>query len=329
MLAARGRVIVGDRVTALYPSVLRYLFGPARVRAFLYRRRVPHLVRRLAPDAVILNTAEPAPYSELLRDLAHPVKLGLVHNPRRERLGDSDRDPTTLLFCLHEYNFHRLRGELLVDGYLSPFFRYSERLSRPSSDAAIELAVQGIISFSRRDYLSLIDVARRLMARSPRPRVVFNILGDSSIRDGPRLRHLVMQHGLEPYFKLHRWLSDHEFFQQLQRAQYLLPLIAPHTGPYASGAKVSAAFGHSGAYGIPLLVQMQVAEGWGVPRDACVTYRDSTDLTDILAGRLVDHDVPAERYQSWIDAAIQRNRAHLRQLNAAHPALAPFRPREV
>ena len=48
-----------------------------------------------------------------------------------------------------------------------------------------EIAVQGVVSFNRRNYRMLVDVCREF-ANTPRPpSILFNILGDSTIRDGP------------------------------------------------------------------------------------------------------------------------------------------------
>ena len=215
-------------------------------------------------------------------------------------------------------------GRFTVDGYLSPFFKYRDLPTEDLGNDPIEIVVQGVISFNRRDYPMLIDLCRQLSDRPPQPRVVFNILGDADIRHGPRLRQMITDHRLDVLIKVHSWLTDAEFFRELQRAHYVMPLVAPDAGPYASGAKVSASYGHSGAYGKPLILHRATAELWGIPDNACVTYTDQVDLSQAL----LHLDGWAERtrqYRAVIDDKIRENQAFLRSLADSHEDFAHAR----
>ena len=324
-LVERARDVVGAQVHALTSSRLRGALPTTRLRSLYYRWRIQRLVDRLAPVAIVFNTAEPAPYFHTFRQVRHPLKIGIVHNPRRGTLDYRMRESGELVFCLHDYNYRLLEKDKPVDGYLSPFFKYRNLPPASGSDGRLEIAVQGVISFSRRDYPLLIRLGEELTRRSGSCGVVFNILGDADIRDGPRLRRMISARGLERFFTVHRWLPDDEFFRQFQRADYVMPLVSPRHGAYADGAKVTAAFGHSGAYGMPLILQREVAALWGVPANACVAYSGLEDLADQLIRGLADQAERAQRYQLLISRKIQENQRALKELSRDHTAFAHTR----
>ena len=313
------------QVHALNSSRLRYALPTKRLRSIYYRWRIQQLVDRLAPVAIVFNTAEPAPYLDTFRQIRHPLKIGVVHNPRRESLDYRMRKTGELVFCLHDYNYRLLKKDKPVDGYLSPFFKYRDLPAESASDGRLEIAIQGVISFSRRDYPLLIGLGEELTRRSGACGVVFNILGDADSRDGPRLRRMISARGLERFFTVHRWLPDDEFFRQFQRADYVMPLVSPRHGAYADGAKVTAAYGHSGAYGTPLILQKEVAALWGVPESACVTYAGLEDLADQLIGGLGDRAGQVQQYRSLISGKVKENRRVLKELSRDHPAFAQTR----
>ena len=186
-LLDRAQAIVGDRAEKANPRWLKYSLPSKTLRARYYRRRIQRLVDRLQPAAVVFNTVEPVAYFSVFRHVRHPVKIGIVHNPKREGIDYSPRRSGELIFCLHDYNYHLLRKDTPVDGYLSPFFRYREADSARRPDGRLEIAVQGVISFNRRDYPFLVALCERLAQRAPRKEFVFNILGDVRLRDGPQL----------------------------------------------------------------------------------------------------------------------------------------------
>ena len=104
-----------------------------------------------------------------------------------------------------------------------------------------------------------------------------------------------------------------------------MPLVSPRHGAYADGATVTAAFGHSGAYGMPLILQREVAALWGVPENACVTYSGLEDLADQLIRGLGDQAEQAQRYQLLISRKVQENQRALKELSRDHTAFAHTR----
>ena len=325
-LVKRARGFVGDGVRELNSPMLRWVLPSKRLRSFYYRRRVQWIVDRSDATAVVFNTIEPVAYFRVFRSLRHPLKLGVVHNPHREGIDYEPRPANEIVLCLHDYNYRRLEAEKPVDGWLSPFFRGGGMPRGATPADTTEIAVQGVVSFNRRNYRMLVDVCREFANTPHPPSILFNILGDSTIRDGPALRESVVRHRLERFFRFHRWLSDTEFTEQLQRADYIMPLLHQDEGQYSANAKVTLAYGNSGAYGIPLLLHRDLATEWGLPDDTCVTYAGVDELAQTLAQSLRD-DMAAHAscYRQFVDAKIRENRDFLRRLVRHHQTFSHAR----
>ena len=105
-----------------------------------------------------------------------------------------------------------------------------------------------------------------------------------------------------------------------------MPLVSPRQRTYAWQGKVTAALGHSGAYGTPLIVHREIASLWGIPDSACVTYTGTGDLGDVLLKGLDDRSRHAQRYRAVIGAKIRQNRIFLDTLSSSHPVLRAARP---
>ena len=324
-LVERVKTGVGEWVHPLNSAALRYALPSKTLRGLYYRYRIQTLIDRFAPDAIVFNTIEPRAYLDVFRRLRHAVKIGVVHNPRKDDISYQTGRSDEVVFCLHDYNYRALLADKPVDGYLSPFFKRDDATPSGCVSQQPEVVVQGVISFNRRDYAMLIDLCDALAKRADPPDLVFNILGDTTVRDGSQLRHLVASRGLERFFRMHPWLSDREFSVNSQKAHFVMPLVDRKNGSYAGRAKATAAFGQSGAYGTPLLLEEKTALLWGLPADACVTYVDIQDLERTLLRGVSDREGRARRYRSWIDGKIRENRESLRSLARSHPALTSLR----
>ncbi len=204
---------------------------------------------------------------------------------------------------------------------MSPFFRYREVDSARRPDGRLEIAVQGVISFNRRDYPFLVALCERLAQRAPREEFVFNILGDVRLRDGPRLVRMVQERGLADRFRFHPGLSDRQFFDELSGADFIMPLLNAQRDSYAGAAKVTAAYGHSGAYGIPMILHRDTAELWDITDEACLRFDRRADLVDRLAGGVSDRAAMAVRYREVIAQKVEQNKAFLQMLAREHPTL--------
>ena len=319
-LVERARDVVGDDVVRVNPSWVRYALPWKPLRARYHQWHIQRMIDAANPDAVVFNTVEPAAFFQVFRQISHPLKIGVVHNPKREGIDYQPRDKSELIFCLHDYNYHRLETDKPVDGYFSPFFKFRAVDTVPRAHGPLEIAVQGVISFNRRDYPMLVSLCEGLSARSVSRRIVFNILGDASLRDGPTLQRLVRDRGLDEWFRFHTKLSDKGFFDELGRAHWVMPLLNARRDSYVGAAKVTAALGHAGAYGIPLILPLDTAELWGIPAEACVAFDGPDDLAQRLAEGLADRDAAARRHRQLIESKIRANCSFLEQLSRTHPA---------
>ena len=176
-LVKRARGFVGDGVRELNSPMLRWVLPSKRLRSFYYRRRVQWIVDRSDATAVVFNTIEPVAYFRVFRSLRHPLKLGVVHNPHREGIDYEPRPANEIVLCLHDYNYRRLEAEKPVDGWLSPFFRGGGMPRGATPADTTEIAVQGVVSFNRRNYRMLVDVCREFANTPHPPSILFNILG--------------------------------------------------------------------------------------------------------------------------------------------------------
>ena len=104
-----------------------------------------------------------------------------------------------------------------------------------------------------------------------------------------------------------------------------MPLTNLGSGPYATGAKSTAAYGHSGAFGKPLILQRAVAEQWGIPEDSCVTYTGPDDLEKRLLDGVADGVERAQRYRTFIEQKVFENHLFLQELARSHTAFEALR----
>ena len=100
-LVERAREVVGNQVFALNAPLLRYFLPPKTLRAAYYRWHIQRLIAQLEPVAVVFNTIEPPAYLRVFRQVRHPTKIGVIHNPRRAGLERARRGAGELIFCLH------------------------------------------------------------------------------------------------------------------------------------------------------------------------------------------------------------------------------------
>ena len=100
-----------------------------------------------------------------------------------------------------------------------------------------------------------------------------------------------------------------------------MPLLNAQRDSYAGAAKVTAAYGHSGAYGVPMILHRNTAELWGISDEACVPFDRCADLVDQLAGGVSDRAVVAACYRELIARKVEQNKAFLQTLAREHPTL--------
>lgn len=78
----RARHVADEHVERLNGRLLPYALPAKWCRAIYYRRKIQQFVDELRPDAVVFNTVEPPAFLRVFRQIRHPLKLGVVHNPQ-------------------------------------------------------------------------------------------------------------------------------------------------------------------------------------------------------------------------------------------------------
>ena len=101
--------------------------------------------------------------------------------------------------------------------------------------------------------------------------------------------------------------------------------FSPGRGAYAEQAKVTAALGHAGAYGPPLLVHREIATLWGIPDDGCLGYSTPEDLSETLVRGPGHRARMVQRHREVVAEKIRQNRDFLEELALRHPVLVKAR----
>ncbi len=288
-------------------------FGPGHTMGAAWMHwRLGSVLRRFAPDVLVCNTLDDAAVQAQFRRLAVGLKVGVLHNTRDAQQW-SRPVHGEILACLHRYNYLALRDEMPIRAYFSPYFLPRYPRQEPPADAPLCIAAAGVVSFDRRDYRLLVEVAGRLASRGRGPAVVFDIVGEARDRDGPELRRIVAARGLDGFFRFHSRLTDDDFFQRLNAADFISPLVRPGEGPYADG-KVTLAYGNSGALGRPLLIHRAVAHQIQLPDAVCATYENADELLAIIRTGRAAAECLVSPYRDYVRAEIAANHAHLAEV---------------
>lgn len=288
-----------ERLQAIPPrAVWRKHLPFNRLQWFFNERFLRAQVQRYEAEWVVLNTAERG-YSAAMTERVKGVnKLLIAHNP--ERLGWQRRSDT-LVFCMNQYIYRSLHERVPLDGYMLSFFP-PERFSDSVNNAVPVVGVPGGVSFKRRDYALLLDIAQS-WGSSAGP-AVFNIISEVDFKEGRRLWDKVHEAGLERHFRFHRRLTDRDFARQVYECDYLLPLVGNADKSYLR-EKNSATFSHAARYGKPMLLTREEAAAWEVPSGACGMYGDIAELRRLLAelqpGVTVMHQCFARYIAQMID----------------------------
>ena len=234
------------------------------------------------------------------------LAIGIVHNP--EDLIWKERPHNVQLFGLSE-NFFDGHSEKL-DGYMLPYFAHAVP-PRKVRDPIPLIGVQGHVDRQRRDYDFLLQVAAELKRRNVLP-CRFNIIGTLFHET---LQKRVETKGLDQYFIFHRRLSDVEFYSELMRCEFLMPLLGTRHKKYFYD-KISATLSHPATFNIPMIIWKQNALAWRMDMDCVLTYEGLDDLSDTLC-HLASVESLRLRYAKFVEQQIQRC---LMQLNGLFPS---------
>lgn len=134
------------------------------------------------------------------------------------------------------------------------------------------IAVPGVLEQDRRDYFGLIEILKK------NPKAFagyqFSLLGNCLTHDGPKIRTMVREAGLESYFRFYEgYVPDEQLEEDLQQAKFVMPLMHPNNRYFDVylKTKISGAYNLAYAYQLPLLMH----ESFKVVREFstnCVFY---------------------------------------------------------
>lgn len=117
------------------------------------------------------------------------------------------------------------------------------------------IAVPGVLEQDRRDYFGLIDIIKK----NPKAfkGFVFSLLGNSQTHDGPKIKTLVHEAGLESNFRFFDgYVPDEQLEEDLQQSKFVMPLMHPNNRYFDVylKTKISGAYNLAYAYQLPLLM---------------------------------------------------------------------------
>lgn len=297
------------RLAPIPPSAAwRKRLPSTRAQWFLHERFLRAQIRQHRADWVVVNTTEYGYSAAMVQRTTGVKKILIAHNP--ERLG-WQRQGDTSVFCMNEYIYRSVRDSVALDGYMLSFFP-PVRFTDPVINAVPLVGVPGGVSFKRRDYGTLIELARSW--GSGAGAAVFNIISEVDFKEGRRLWQQVHDAKLERHFRFHHRLTDRDFARQVYECDYLLPLVGNADRSYLT-QKNSATFSHAARYGKPMLLTDEEAAAWEIPAPACGVYGDAAGLGRLLGKQRPEitpmHEAFVQHVASMIDANERLLRAHV------------------
>ena len=173
------------------------------------------------------------------------------------------------------------------------------------------IGIQGQVDFKRRDYNLVVEVSEKLKEGGIK-NIKFNIIGT---HNRETLRDIVSEKGLQSYFVFHESLDDRQFFEEVAKCDYLMPLLGEEQKSYYAN-KMTATYSHSAAYRIPMIIYSANAEAWGINHAQAVLYSDINSLFGVLKS-LRDYADLQVKYAQLIDEKVARNKQFLCDLSSS------------
>lgn len=268
-----------NNVHLFCPRWLSPFIRHLQLRVPYFTHRINALIAEQKPDMVVFNSIEPERNYKVFKKIAGSKKLGLVHNPKKSGIVRGENE---CYFVLSRLLYENFKEKLPLDGYLLPYFRQFV-FPPKKDDTRVLVAVQGIISFKRREYAFLIEAAKA-MRQQGTANIVFNIIGSKTHKDGPEFFKMVRDAGLSDYFLFYDKLDDREFFEQIDASDCIMTLLHEKQQKYYH-EKTTASLSHAAAYGKPLLLCRQNAEAWGMNDETALIYDDANTCIRTIADK--------------------------------------------
>lgn len=144
--------------------------------------------------------------------------------------------------------------------------------------------ITGEIDYGRKDYVSLTDAAETIKQFKDDKVIIvggnrlLHTIGKN--RHENRLKQEIMAHGLEDKIEFTGYLGYREFFKHLNQCRFILPLIDRRRDGGTYFTKLAGAIAFSIGLGVPMVLDQELAELYGV--EFMPTYTDG-DLASGIA----------------------------------------------
>jgi hypothetical protein len=304
--------IYGGNLHKVYQPAVYYVCSKTGMRSLYFKYCVNRIVSEHQPDLIIFNSIVPKRIWYAFDSISDKLKFGIVHG--FDELSPQERG-NTFYFVLGESLFQKYSGQN-IHAYLLPFFpQFTFKQEKQPKYEEVVIAIQGSIDFRRRDYPLLVEIAKELKVRRING-IKFNIVGDMRHRDARRLRNMVSESGVQSYFLFHRSLNDEQFYREIIKSHFLMPLLTDTQRSYLSSDRISSTLSHSGSYNKPMILSQNNANIWQMNDQVALIYEEKQDLIDVMM-HLPDEDNYShlcKSLNSWREKRIEENRRHLQSV---------------
>jgi len=272
------------------------------LRKVFYTLKIKQLIKNLNPDLIIFNSVEPKGNFQIFKKINFKKKWGLIHNPL-----SNDIENIASFFVLSKTLYEKYQSKYNLLGYMLPYFKEFDFQEKKFNQNKIIIGAQGIVKFSRKDFLFLIKLAKKLKEKNI-SNIKFNIIGSENKKDWIKLKKQILTEKLESFFILHKSLSDEKFFKEINDCDFLIALLHERQKIYFED-KISATLSHAAAYSKPLILWDQNAKAWEIDKEGAIVYKDLDDLVDKLQN--MNYDKMKEDFKKQIEEKIKRSLEYL------------------
>jgi len=215
---------------------------------------VPRYAKKKNIDAIIINTLDSNLCRALLKRLSFIRRIAILHNADKFIKGSCYAHNLKYIDCaftLTNYIAEFLeKNNIYAKPVLLADFGHTSSLKEP--DQTINIVIPGQIDFTRRDYISLLNIT------GIPSNIRFVLLGNASKNDGPELIKRIKAEQLESRFLWFEHYIEHDdFIEHIANADIIMPLLHPQCDSYDKyrTCKSSAAFMWSKAFLRPMLLE--------------------------------------------------------------------------
>ncbi len=205
---------IADRELLVEPT----LRGLMRVSRYICRNKIGKVVFNMAQGSHVLKYC-------LLNLFSRVRYFGTIHNLRKLTQSTGQKIISLKVkkyFVIAAYlkeRFPAVKG-LSCESFNPVFIPDHERMEIEKPENEIWIAIPGSLDFKRRDYAALFQ------EKPYDPRIRFVLIGNSRGCDGPVVRKMIEEAGLERNFILFdQYVENGPFYSYASACDYIMPLI--------------------------------------------------------------------------------------------------------